>query len=70
MRAINPIESARLESTLPSADANVYDLGRRQDESARLRRVRDLELENSLLMRIVSETHIEIARLRELLSSS
>jgi hypothetical protein len=67
MRATNPIELACLESALPGA--NVYDLGLKQDESSRLRRIRDLEHENALLMRMVSETQIEIARLRELLSN-
>lgn len=68
MRATNPIEQACLESALPSA--NVYDLGLKQDESSRLRRIRDLEQENALLIRIVSETQTEIVSLRELLSSN
>ena len=70
MRATNPIELACLESALPGANANVYDLGLKKDESSRLRRIRDLEHENALLMRMVSETQIEIARLRDLLSSN
>ncbi|MCS3730571.1 hypothetical protein [Bradyrhizobium betae] len=78
MRATNPIEPVCPESALPAskadvksdAKANVYDLGLKQDESNRLRRIRDLEHENALLMRMVSETQIEIARLRELLASN
>ncbi len=72
MRATNPIEPACLESALlkANANANVYDLGLKQDEGSRLRRVRDLEHENALLMRMVSETQVEIARLRELLSTN
>ena len=70
MRATNPIEPVCLETALPKAEANVYDLGLRQEENARLRRIRHLEVENALLMRIVSETNLEIARLRELLSPS
>lgn len=73
MRATNPIEPVCPESALPkskaNAKANVYDLGLKQDESSRLRRIRDLEHENALLMRMVSETQIEIAQLRELLAS-
>jgi hypothetical protein len=70
MRATNPIEPVSSESVLPRSDANVYDLGLKQDESGRVRRIRDLEHENALLMRMVSETQIEIARLRELLTSN
>jgi hypothetical protein len=72
MRATNPIEPVCPESALPNTDvkANVYDLGLKQDESGRLRRIRDLEHENALLMRMVSETQIEIAQLRELLASN
>ncbi len=70
MRATNPIEPVCPESALPKSKANVYDLGLKQDESSRLRRIRDLEHENALLMRMVSETQIEIARLRELLTSN
>lgn len=81
MRATNPIELVCPESapltTQSNAKAeikvditaNVYDLGLKQDESSRLRRIRDLEHENALLMRMVSETQIEIAQLRELLTS-
>ncbi|WP_375314045.1 hypothetical protein WHZ77_13145 [Bradyrhizobium sp. A5] len=74
MRATNLIEPVCPESALTTSNsnetANVYDLGLKQDESSRLRRIRDLEHENGLLMRMVSETQIEIARLRELLSSN
>ena len=70
MGATNPFELACLESALPNSNANVYDLGLKHDESSRLRRIRDLEHENALLMRMVSETQIELARLRELLSSN
>jgi hypothetical protein len=70
MRATDPIELACLESAPVSSNANVYDLGLKQDESSRLRRIRDLEHENALLMRMVSETQMRIARLRELLSSN
>ncbi|MBR0964139.1 hypothetical protein JQ554_08235 [Bradyrhizobium diazoefficiens] len=74
MRATNPIEPVCPESALATSKvdvkANVYDLGLRQDESSRLRRIRDLEHENALLMRMVTETQIEIAQLRELLTSN
>ena len=70
MRATNPTEPVCSESALPRLKANVYDLGLKQDEDGRLRRIRDLEHENALLMRMVSETQIELARLRELLSSN
>lgn len=69
MRATNPIQAACHKATPLEPNANVYDLGLKQDESSRLRRIRDLKHENALLMRIVSETQIEIARLRELLSA-
>jgi hypothetical protein len=73
MRATNPIEPVSSQSALPKSKANVkandYDLGLKQDESSRLRRIRDLEHENALLMRMVSETQIEIAQLRDLLAN-
>lgn len=69
MRRINPIELACPEPALPKADAIVYDLGPKQDESRRLHRIRDLEHENALLMRVVSEIQIEITRLRGLLAA-
>ncbi len=67
MRATNPIQVVCHKSTPLEPKANVYDLGLKQDEGSRLRRIRDLKHENALLKRIVSETQIEIARLRELL---
>lgn len=70
MRATNPTEPVCSKSALPRLKANVYDLGLKQDADGRLRRIRDLEHENALLMRMVSETQIELARLRELLSSN
>jgi hypothetical protein len=70
MRATNPIEPACPESALLKSRTNIYDLGLKQDESGRLRRIRDLKHENALLMRMVSEAQMEIARLRELLSSN
>jgi hypothetical protein len=70
MRATNSTELECLETALPKANVNVYDLGLKQDESGRLRRIWDLEHENALLMRMVTETQIEIVRLRELLSSN
>ena len=68
MRATNTIELSCLDSTLPKASANVYDLGERQEESNRFRRIRVLEHENTLLKRMVSDTQIEIVRLRMLLA--
>ncbi|TCU76709.1 hypothetical protein EDE08_102247 [Bradyrhizobium sp. R2.2-H] len=70
MRATHPIEQVCPESALKKANAKVFDLGFRQDESGRLRRIKDLKHENALLIRMVSETQIEIARLRDLLEST
>ncbi|KQT03019.1 MULTISPECIES: hypothetical protein [unclassified Bradyrhizobium] len=70
MRATHPIEQICSESALNKSKAEVYDLGLRQDESGRLRRIKNLKHENALLMRMVSETQIEIARLRDLLESN
>jgi hypothetical protein len=47
----------------------VYDLGLKQDESSRLRRIQELEHEKALWIRMVSEIQIEIAHLRGLLAS-
>ena len=69
MRATNAIDLARLKSAPPRSNENVYSLGLKQDESSRLRRIKNLKHENALLMRMAEETQIEIARLRELLSA-
>ena len=66
MRATDPIESKGVKSA--KANANVYNLRLKRDENSRLRRIRDLEHENTLLVRMMSKTQIEIVRLRELLS--
>jgi hypothetical protein len=69
MRTINSIELVCLESVPPKISAKVYDLGARQQESDRLRRIKVLERENALLMAKVSEIHIELERLRKLLTA-
>jgi hypothetical protein len=68
MRAINKNELLCLESAQSKPSAKVYDLGERQEEGSRLRRIRVLERENALLTRMMSETQIEIAHLRKLLT--
>jgi hypothetical protein len=70
MRANNRFELVFPESALPKASANVYDFGTRQTDSSRLQRIKALEHENALLMRMVSEVRIEIVRLRQLLTLS
>ena len=70
MRATNAIELTCLESARPDSNENVYNLGLKQDESSRLRRIENLKRENALLMRMVEETQIELERLRELLSAA
>jgi hypothetical protein len=62
-------ESARREAAAPKASAKVYDLDMRQTESHRHRRMRDLEQENALLARVLSETRNEMVRLRKVLSA-
>jgi hypothetical protein len=68
----NPIKKSGFDKAPPQANANsnVYDLALKQDESSRRRRIADLEHENALLMRVILETRIEVARLRKLLSSN
>ena len=68
----NPIKKSGFEKAPPQANAssNVYDLALKQDESSRRRRIAELERENALLMRVILETRIEVARLRKLLSSN
>ena len=70
MRGTYPVEQVCSESALNKSKAKVYDLGLRQDETGRLRRIKNLKHENALLMRMVSETQAEIARLRDLLEST
>ncbi|WP_156918061.1 hypothetical protein [Bradyrhizobium sp. Cp5.3] len=69
MRATNAIDLTCLNSAPQASNENVYDLGLKQDESSRLRRIENLKHENALLMRMVAETQIEVARLRKLLSA-
>jgi hypothetical protein len=70
MRATNAIDLACLQSAPQESNENVYNLGLKQDESSRLRRIEDLKRENALLMRMVEETQFEVVRLRELLSGT
>jgi hypothetical protein len=70
MRATNAIDLACLKSAPQDSNENVYNLGLKQDESSRLRRIEDLKRENALLMRMVEETQFEVVRLRELLSGT
>ena len=67
MRANNAVELVYAESELPEGEANVYDLGARQTETSRRRRIKTLEHENALLTLMVSEISIEIVRLDRLL---
>jgi hypothetical protein len=69
MRTNNRFELVFPEAAAPKANANVYDLGARQADSGRLR-IKALEHENALLLRMVSDVRIEIARLRKLLTVS
>jgi len=70
MRATNAMDLACLKSAPQDQNENVYNLGLKQDESSRLRRIEDLKRENALLMRMVEETQIEVVRLRKLLSAT
>lgn len=68
MRGNNRVELIRRESALPNATADLYDFGAKQTESSRLRRIKALEHENASLMRVLSETGVEVGRLRALLT--
>ena len=70
MRATNAMDLACLKSAPQESNENVYNLGLKQDESSRLRRIEDLKRENALLMRMVEETQLEVVRLRKLLSGT
>ncbi|TYL89344.1 hypothetical protein FXB40_36190 [Bradyrhizobium rifense] len=70
MRATNAFDLACLKSAQHDSNENVYNLGLKQDETSRLRRIEDLKRENALLMRMVEETQLEVVRLRKLLSST
>ncbi len=52
----------------PQVNATVYDFHARLEKSRRYRKARDLNHENVLLARFLSETQSEIARLRRLLA--
>lgn len=69
MRPNKRVRLVDLGSALPKASAKVYDFGVRQTESSRSDRIRVLEHENALLMRVLSETRTDIERLRELLTT-
>jgi hypothetical protein len=75
MRVTNAIDvaclkSAPQDSNEQDSNENVYNLGLKQDESSRLRRIENLKRENALLMRMVEETQLEVVRLRKLLSAT
>lgn len=70
MRATIAIDLARPESASQDSSENVYNLGLKQDESSRLRRIENLKHENALLMRMVEETQVEVVRLRKMLSAT
>lgn len=70
MRATIAIDLARPESAPQDSSENVYNLGLKQDESSRLRRIENLKHENALLMRMVEETQVEVVRLRKMLSAT
>ena len=70
MRPNQSVGLVYLESAKPKASAKIYEFTVRQTESRGHRRVKALERENIMLMRVLSETRTEIARLRELLTTS
>lgn len=70
MRATIAIDLARPEPAPQDSSENVYNLGLKQDESSRLRRIENLKHENALLMRMVEETQVEVVRLRKMLSAT
>jgi hypothetical protein len=70
MRATNAMDLACHKSAPHDSNENVYNLGLKEDESGRLRRIEDLKRENALLLRMVEETQLEVVRLRKLLSST
>jgi hypothetical protein len=70
MRATNAMDLACPKSAPQESNENVYDLGLKQDETCRLRRIEDLKRENALLLRMVEETQLEVVRLRKLLSAT
>jgi len=55
----------RAESRLSKTSADIYDFLSKQTESNRLRRIKELEQENALLKRTISEIQIDIVRLRK-----
>jgi hypothetical protein len=54
----------------PKASATVHDLRAQLEKSRHRSRARELDHENALLARLVSETQSEIVRLRRLLAKS
>lgn len=69
MRPNKCVKLSYLEPAVPKTGVKVYDLAVRQTESRRQRRIRALEHENALLMRVLSETRTEIVRLRKFLAA-
>jgi hypothetical protein len=69
MRPNKRVGLVKFESAVSQTTANVYDFPLRQTESHRRRRVKALEHENGLLMRVLSETRTEILRLQEFLAA-
>jgi len=55
----------RADSRLSKTSADIYDFPSKQTEGKRLRRIKELEQENGLLKRTISEIQIDIVRLRK-----
>lgn len=70
MRLTKYAGSAYFESALPNASATIYDFCGRVSDRSRQIRVRELQDENALLARALSELKKELARLRRQLTSS
>jgi hypothetical protein len=70
MNSNNTARSSLARMSASDASAMVYDFSETLKESQRRRRVKDLEKENAVLARVISETSTEVARLKKLLAGS
>ena len=68
MHIVRRVREVCLHATSSDLDPKTYDFCSKLDDARRKRRVSDLQHENTLLLRALSETQSEIARLRKLLA--
>ncbi|WP_041801880.1 hypothetical protein [Rhodopseudomonas palustris] len=67
MRSSKSVKIKYRDPSIPAASAQVYEFDAVLTRNQRRRRLKTLEQENAMLASVMSQTRIEIVRLRKLL---